>query len=224
VYGRKNLEKIMPKFENRSRDELVKQTLSKKQKFALAGLTVFGILLVSFWAIDLNDRIRAPLLPKVADNNQSAQNSLTDEEKIKNQDTDGDGLSDWNELNIYHTSPYLSDSDSDGISDSAEIKNNTDPNCPQGKVCNITAFTAPAAATSTAINLTSATSTLSAASSTQVEEYSKIISCQDMKLLRKYLLDSGKIDSVSLGKISDAELKQMCQAQAASSTKNVISQ
>jgi Bacterial TSP3 repeat len=53
----------------------------------------------------------------------------------KTKDTDGDGLSDYDEINIYHTSPYLKDTDSDGIPDGVEVKNGTDPNCPQGKTC-----------------------------------------------------------------------------------------
>ncbi len=57
----------------------------------------------------------------------------------KTKDTDGDGLSDYDELNIYHTSPYIKDSDSDGKSDGDEVKNNTDPNCPEGKDCGVPA-------------------------------------------------------------------------------------
>ena len=51
------------------------------------------------------------------------------------QDTDGDGLSDYAELNAYATSPYLADSDGDDISDADEIRNGTDPNCPAGRDC-----------------------------------------------------------------------------------------
>lgn len=53
----------------------------------------------------------------------------------KTTDTDGDGLSDWDEVHIYHTSPYLADTDGDGIPDGVEVKNGTDPNCPQGQTC-----------------------------------------------------------------------------------------
>lgn len=43
-------------------------------------------------------------------------------------DTDGDGLSDGDEVNIYHTNPLLVDTDGDGMSDGDEIAAGTDPN------------------------------------------------------------------------------------------------
>ncbi|MCK4859621.1 MAG: hypothetical protein KAS87_03565, partial [Candidatus Omnitrophica bacterium] len=45
------------------------------------------------------------------------------------------GLSDWDELYFYNTSPYLEDSDSDGFTDKQEIDNDKDPNCPAGRDC-----------------------------------------------------------------------------------------
>lgn len=50
-------------------------------------------------------------------------------------DTDGDGLLDDDELNLYGTSPYLEDTDSDGKSDYEEIQAGTDPNCLNGENC-----------------------------------------------------------------------------------------
>ncbi|MFH1146052.1 MAG: hypothetical protein V1707_03775 [bacterium] len=54
---------------------------------------------------------------------------------LSKQDTDGDGLSDFEELYGYKTSPYIEDTDSDGVSDGAEVKANSDPLCPAGKNC-----------------------------------------------------------------------------------------
>ncbi len=49
-------------------------------------------------------------------------------ENKHNLDSDGDGLSDWDEINIYHTDPHNPDTDGDGLSDGDEIqKYHTDP-------------------------------------------------------------------------------------------------
>lgn len=50
-------------------------------------------------------------------------------------DTDLDGLTDYEEKNIYFTSAFLEDTDSDGVSDFQEVKNNTDPTCIAGDRC-----------------------------------------------------------------------------------------
>jgi hypothetical protein len=44
-----------------------------------------------------------------------------------NADTDGDGLRDGDEVNIYHTNPLVPDTDGDGVPDGVEIANGTDP-------------------------------------------------------------------------------------------------
>ncbi len=54
---------------------------------------------------------------------------------LKSKDTDHDGLNDYDELYVYHTSPYLADTDSDGIPDAVEVAQGTDPNCPKGTNC-----------------------------------------------------------------------------------------
>src|ERR1039457_1909317 len=42
-------------------------------------------------------------------------------------DTDGDGLSDGDEVNKYHTNPLLADTDGDGIPDGIEVQTGTNP-------------------------------------------------------------------------------------------------
>jgi hypothetical protein len=44
-----------------------------------------------------------------------------------NPDTDGDGLSDGDEVNKYHTNPLLPDTDGDGIPDGLEVQTGTNP-------------------------------------------------------------------------------------------------
>ncbi len=42
-------------------------------------------------------------------------------------DSDADGLSDYDEVKIYHTDPLKSDSDSDGVADGTEVRQGTNP-------------------------------------------------------------------------------------------------
>ena len=50
--------------------------------------------------------------------------------KLKQLDTDKDGLSDYDELYIYRSFPGKEDSDGDGYSDGSEVAGNYDPNMP----------------------------------------------------------------------------------------------
>lgn len=56
-------------------------------------------------------------------------------EGLRTKDTDADELSDYDELYVWKTSPYIQDSDSDGYDDKTEIESGNDPNCPQGTEC-----------------------------------------------------------------------------------------
>ena len=67
--------------------------------------------------------------------NNNANNVNSDILALQQRDSDGDGLSDYEETYIYHTSPYLADTDSDGISDADEIKQGKNPICPEGQNC-----------------------------------------------------------------------------------------
>ncbi|XOU93976.1 MAG: hypothetical protein ACNFW9_03960 [Candidatus Kerfeldbacteria bacterium] len=59
---------------------------------------------------------------------------LSDEEEIKigtsltSKDTDGDGLFDREEVEVYKTNPKLKDTDRDGMDDGVEIENGYNPN------------------------------------------------------------------------------------------------
>jgi hypothetical protein len=58
----------------------------------------------------------------------SANWGIGDGTDPKNSDTDGDGLPDGTEVNVYHTKPYAADSDDDSYADLTEIMNGTLPN------------------------------------------------------------------------------------------------
>ena len=59
---------------------------------------------------------------------------LSDEDELRfgtdphKADTDGDGLNDWEEINVYRTDPLRADSDGDGLNDFDELfKYSTNP-------------------------------------------------------------------------------------------------
>lgn len=118
--------------------------LGKGQKIALAVLAFFAVLVFIFGIINIQKGIYSPFAPKISVKNSAVSpeslcpsgncSDLSDED-LKNKDTDKDGLSDYDELNFYKTSPYLDDSDSDGFLDKEEIDNNKNPNCPVGRDC-----------------------------------------------------------------------------------------
>ncbi|MBI5466760.1 MAG: hypothetical protein HY975_00910 [Candidatus Kerfeldbacteria bacterium] len=77
--------------------------------------------------------VSATKVPTPRSNTNAA--AIAQLEKLKNVDTDGDTVSDYDELFQYHSSPYLKSSAGDGISDGDKVKNGLDPNCPVGEQC-----------------------------------------------------------------------------------------
>lgn len=115
----------------KKRDTQIAKNLPRQQRLAVIFLALLAILIIVFWAIQLSAQLNKPFavdgLDKEGGSNTVVSSGV--------QDSDGDGLSDYEEINVYYTSPYLEDSDSDGISDKQEITQGTDPSCPVGKDC-----------------------------------------------------------------------------------------
>jgi len=98
-------------------------------------LVFFGIATLILGVLQITRTINFP--GGYNDNTENIQ-AGTDEvtiEQLMSNDTDGDGLSDFDELYVYYTSMYLADSDSDGDSDKEEIEDGFNPNCPKGQDC-----------------------------------------------------------------------------------------
>lgn len=114
----------------------MRENLTQAQKVSLALLLFLGLSSLVLAFPYFSKKIGKPFVK-----NKDA-NFLTLEQKenkknaeLKTQDTDSDGLNDFDELYIYKSSPYLGDTDSDGTPDGEEVRGGSDPNCPKGQDC-----------------------------------------------------------------------------------------
>jgi hypothetical protein len=121
------------------------------------------------------------------------------EAKAKLTDTDGDGLSDWDEENAYHTSPYNTDTDSDGVTDDVEIARRTDPNCPQGESCGYV-YTPP-------VNSGASNTATASTSSSTYGGVLPLVPNRDAAAIRSYLKAQG-VSEAQLSSYTDAMLLQ----------------
>ncbi|MCK5416193.1 hypothetical protein KAI92_02075 [Candidatus Parcubacteria bacterium] len=128
--------------DDKNRENITETSLSNSQNLSLGrkliagALVFFGIFVLIIGIIQLKRGMNEPFKKYNSTENNSVYKNESDsllEQKSK--DSDSDGLSDYDELNIYKTSPYLEDTDSDGILDKDEIETNQDPNCPIGRDC-----------------------------------------------------------------------------------------
>lgn len=117
------------------------ESLAGEQRFSLSVFGFCAILSVGLSVAYIRSGILSPFL--VSKETLKASQSILAEQNAQDQkltdlkakDTDRDGLSDYAELYLYKTSPYLSDTDSDGTLDAIEIAQGTNPNCPEGTNC-----------------------------------------------------------------------------------------
>lgn len=107
----------------------------------LAGLVLVGVTAIVLGIMNLQRFIGPQVYSSVA---SSTTDDDADRRALAALDTDGDGLTDLEELERIFSSPYLADSDSDGRTDREEVAAGEDPNCPTGSVCT-SAFRADAA-------------------------------------------------------------------------------
>jgi len=140
-------EKIKEFWEEKTEEIATKIDKTPMEKFFVLFLIIITASAVVLGYLQLRQNIKVPLYSSIlseerakikqqyqVDNNVNTveQAELT---RLQNQDSDLDGLSDYSEIYLYKTSAYLEDSDSDGIWDKQEILAGSDPNCPEGQVC-----------------------------------------------------------------------------------------
>ncbi len=185
---------------------------------AMFGILVFlGVATLILGTLQLGKNIYG-----VASNaNSSNQTTIGEEEtaktieQLRTMDTDGDGLSDFDELYVYSTSPYLKDSDSDTFSDKDEVAQGFDPNCPKGQECR---SSSTANTSSTTVNDQSVSSEMTQPS-TGSGDTSRALTAEEKAQLqqltpaqmRELLLSTGNISEEQLKQISDDDLMRAVQ-------------
>ena len=118
-----------------------RSALSAEHKVAFALLMFLGIGGILFGFRSFGSSLSRPFDLQIAEYIKSdrfissLQKETEEREAQKTRDTDSDELSDYDELYVYKTSPYLEDTDSDGYDDKTEVFAGQDPNCPAGNIC-----------------------------------------------------------------------------------------
>ncbi len=116
---------------------------------------------------------------------------------LKDKDTDADGISDYDESFVFKTSPYLDDSDSDGLGDKQELASGKNPNCPEGRDCGV---------------LVAGTGSATTTAGSDVEaQYIEQLLNPTPEQVRQFLRDAGVKEEEIQG-IDDATLMQMYKA------------
>jgi len=205
-------------------NDLKRQATTREQKLGFVFLLIFGLITVSLGVLQIRNSIYSPFFSTVAVN-ENVENTTPDEfAELKSTDTDHDGLFDYDELYVYNTSPYLPDTDSDGITDKKEIDNNTDPLCPQGQTCGASTIESSTAMPSSTSNITGSSLlgegiagmdaltsgenvSQSSDASASAAELQAVL--KDPQKLREMLIATGKVTASALSQIDDKTLLEM---------------
>lgn len=186
--------------------------LKSEQQIAVGVFGVVAVIVLAFGLI----QVRAALLNPFTTDVQTLvdlreQLGPTQEELIREQqrtDTDGDGISDYDESTVYFTSPYVRDSDSDGEPDNMEIARGTDPNCPTGKTCTATGGTEASGDAGPGLALPGATGQTTGdfgANAGVSSDFPLELPARDPAAIRAYLEANG-VSAEDLASYTDAQL------------------
>ena len=118
------------------------ESLDQEQHVALGILVPCSLVMVVVIAMSMHNSLTMPF--RASNTVLEQSDRLLAEQRLARQreaelqagkDTDGDGITDLDEINVTKTSPYLADSDSDSVPDGEELRLGTDPLCPEGQDC-----------------------------------------------------------------------------------------
>ena len=191
-------------------DNSSQKKITSQQKIGFIFLLVFAVVTVSLGILQLRNSIYGPFVIRLSETNVVAK--VDEEARLKQIDTDRDGISDYEELFIYETSPYLPDTDSDGKNDKEEIDGGKDPLCPEGQNCSEEIIIEDGDLISS-IEAPSLDDAL--VSDTEMLDTSAIL--QDPKQLRELLMKTGEIEEEQLNAITDEQLLKLVEEMMANS-------
>lgn len=192
-----------------------KALLSREQKTGFGMVVGFGALALIFGVFFLWKHVASPFVlaytgPKFLTGDEKKQQEM---EALKKEDTDGDGLSDYAELYVYKTSPYIADSDSDGTNDAKEVQSGQDPNCAPNMPCAAVAdavnpSTLKGSFAEAAANAAAATTAGGAPTTIAptTEDITATLAQMSADEIRQMLIDSGA-DQASVNALTDDQLR-----------------
>lgn len=187
------------------------KTLTGEQRLAVGVFGVVSLTVLLLGVIQVRAGIISPFttpvetLVELRDTLGPTEEELMEEQKRT--DSDGDGISDYDESTKYFSSPYLRDSDSDGDADNVEVARGTDPNCPKGTTCTATGFEAGSSTTSSGQGFATIPG-MSGSGSFGAEGSGGVgadLPPRDAAAIRAYLQESG-VSAADLAGYTDAEI------------------
>ncbi len=184
--------------------------LSTEQKISFVLLLIFACFSLGLGVLKIRNTMYQPfaLTKNIPPGIKDLANNIN---SLQYRDTDFDGLSDFEEVYVYKTSPYLDDTDSDGVKDNVEIAKGSSPTCATGQSCDGVFLTGSAVAgrsTSSLVNV------LPPAGPAPVDLNTLL---NDPKLLRPALINSG-LDKNILDQLTDEQLLSIVKEAIPSST------
>lgn len=99
---------------------------SRREKLTITAVVVVALVAVGMLFFQTSRTAHGPVTALLTGTDSD---TITGDAQNIQQDTDHDGLSDYLELTSYQTSPYLEDSDGDGVDDKTEVDAGQNPNC-----------------------------------------------------------------------------------------------
>ncbi|MHB8830574.1 MAG: hypothetical protein ACYC44_00405 [Patescibacteria group bacterium] len=204
--------------------------LDKKQKSFFVVFVLCAVVALVFTYSSVREGIYAPFrisIKELENNKSMLKDSDKDKENYqKRTDTDGDGLSDWDEEHLYHSSPYLWSTAGDGMPDNVKIAMGENPLCKHGEPCTVEtmSFNLPTTTYPGSNMLDSnvkddlgnimmgdsqaGQNFRQTASEAGVDMSLDSAIPRDPALLRQALLQTGQVTQADLDKVSDQQLLQ----------------